>query len=265
VLDPGGYRDKDGRPADGHSDYKIKSRRIARDINVTMQSGKTATKTVYEKQVVFWSKKYADKAKAERYEVVLKARALIKDPQKHTRATSYGAAKYVKNLAYDKNTGEVLDTGKVLAFDEDRVREEELYDGYYSIVTSELEMSDQQIVDTYRGLWEIEETFRITKSTVEIRPVYVSLRDRIEAHVLSCFIALTIMRLLQKRTGRRYSCDKIVECLNSISCTNEQENIYLFNYRSEIADAIGQALEIDFTKKRMPLGKIKNLLANSKK
>ena len=265
VLDRNGYHRMDGTPIDAYADFMIKSRRIAREINVTMESGKVEKKTVYEKQVVFWSRKHADKAKAEREAVILKAMALIKEPQKYTQATAYGAAKYVKNITYDKKTKEVVSTGKALSFDEAKLREEEKYDGYYSIVTSEMAMTDQEIVDTYRGLWEIEETFRITKSTLEARPVYVSLEDRINAHILSCFIALVILRLLQKQTGHRYSCERIVDCLNRISCSNEQDNIYLFNYRSEIADAIGAALNLDFTKKRMRLSEIKNLIANSKK
>lgn len=265
VLDRDGYHDLAGKPVDDDADFMIKSRVIARDINVTMQNDKIETKTVYEKQVVFWSKKYADKAKAEREAVVMKAIALVNDPRKFTKATSYGAAKYVKNIAFDKKTKEVVTTGKALAFNDAKVHEEEKYDGYYSIVTSELKMSDQEIIDTYRGLWEIEETFRITKGTIETRPVYVSLQERIEAHILSCFIALVIIRLIQKQTDRRFSCDKIVDCLNRISCSNEQDNIYLFNYRSEISDAIGVAFGIDFTKKRMRLGEIKNLLAKSKR
>ena len=265
VLDHAGYHDGKGKPLGEDPEFMLKSRRIAREINVTMASGKTAKKTVYEKQVVFWSKKYADKARADRGAVLKKAMALIKEPSKFTKATAYGAAKYVKNIAFDKKTKEVVDAGKALSFDYAKVMEEEKYDGYYSIVTSELGMSDQEIVDTYRGLWEIEETFRITKGTLEARPVYVSLKERIDAHVLTCFIALVILRLLQKQTGRRFSCDQIVDCLNRISCSNEQENLYLFNYRSDISDAIGSALGIDFTKKRMRLNEIKGLVAKSKK
>ena len=126
-------------------------------------------------------------------------------------------------------------------------------------------MSDGQIIDTYRGLWEIEETFRVTKGTLEARPVYVSREERIGAHFLTCFIALVIIRLIQKKTNRQYSPAKIIECLNRISCSNEQDNLYLFDYRSKISDDIGDALDIDFTRKRLRLSEIKNILANSKK
>ena len=265
VLSDEDYMDKDGKPAVKDCEFKIKSRRIAREINVTMANGRTASKTVYEKQVVFWGKKYADKAKTEREEVVKKALALVADPKKYNKATSYGAAKYVKNIEYDPKTGEVLECRQLPSFDFDKLAEEEKYDGYYAIVTSELAMSDAEIISAYRGLWEIEETFRVTKGTLEARPVYVSREDRIGAHFLICFIALVIMRLIQKKTGKIYSAEKIVACLNKISCSNEHENIYLFDYRSEISDAIGDALGIDFTHRRLKLGEIKNILARSKK
>jgi transposase len=265
VLSDEDYMGKDGKPAGEDCEFKIKSRRIAREINVTMANGRTASKTVYEKQVVFWGKKYADKAKTEREEVVKKALALVADPKKYNKATSYGAAKYVKNIEYDPKTGEVLECKQLPSFDFDKLAEEEKYDGYYAIVTSELAMSDAEIISAYRGLWEIEETFRVTKGTLEARPVYVSREDRIGAHFLSCFIALVIMRLIQKKTGKIYSAEKIVACLNKISCSNEHENIYLFDYRSEISDAIGDALGIDFKHRRLKLGEIKNILARSKK
>ncbi len=265
VLSDEGYVDKNGKPADENVDFKVKSRIIARDINVTVPSGKKVKKTVYEKQVVFWGRKYALKAQAEREEVLKKAHDLTANPHKYTKATSYGAAKYVKNLKFDKKTGEILKVKERPVFDAAKVAEEEKYDGYYAIVTSELDMSDAEVIETYRGLWEIEETFRVTKGVLETRPVYVSLKDHINAHFLTCFIALTIMRIIQKKTSKLYSAEKIVECLNKISCSNEHENIYLFDYRSELSDAIGEALGIDLTNKRLRLGDIKKILAQTKK
>jgi len=265
VLDRRGYVGNDGKPAKEGAEYIVKSKMQAREINVTMDNGKTKKHTVYEKQIVFWAKKYADKAKAEREKILQKAQALMDSPGKYTKATTYGAAKYIKNIEYDKETGEVVATGKLLYLDEELIREEEKFDGYYAIVTSELYMPDDEIIETYRGLWEIEECFRITKGTLEARPVYLSRIERIHAHFLTCFIALVIMRLIQKLTDRKYSSDKIIGCLNQISCSDEQDNIYLFDYRSEISEAIGKALGIDFNKKRLRLGDIKHILAESKK
>lgn len=265
VLSDEGYVDKDGKPADENVDFKMKSRVIAREITVTLTSGKKTKKTVYEKQVVFWGRKYALKAQAEREEVLKKAFDLADNPQKYTKAMSYGAVKYVKNLKFDEKTGEIIEAKECPVVDLERVCEETKYDGYYAVITSELNMSDTEVINTYRGLWKIEETFRITKGVLETRPVYVSVQDHINAHFLICFIALTIMRILQKKTGNIYSAEQIVECIDRISCSHEHENIYLFDYRSEISDALGEALGIDFTNKRICLGDIKKYIGQVKK
>jgi len=266
VLDLEGYRDKAGRPVTEDTDFMIKSRRVRREINVTMISGRTQkTKYVYEKQVVFWSKKYFLKARAERAEVIAKAEGLAANPGKYTKATAYGAAAYVDNLDFDKTTGEVtLAKGDALAVNYDKIREEEKYDGYYAIVTSEFEMSDAEIVDTYRGLWEIEETFKITKSDLEARPVYVRDEGHIDAHFLTCFIALTILRLIQKKTGKKYSAETIIDTLRKIECINEHENIYLFGHRSEVSDMLGDVFGIDFSMKRLRAVDIKKILGDMK-
>jgi transposase len=265
VLENEGYVDEKGNPADKDVPFKIKSRIIAREINITLTNGKTQKKSVYEKQVVFYGKKYADKARTDRAELVKKAADYVSNPGKYNKSTSYGAAKYVKNIECDKETGEIIDYKKIPVLDYDRLSEEEKFDGYYAIVTSELHMHDNEIIETYRGLWEIEETFKITKCTLESRPVYVSKAEHIRAHFLSCFIALVIIRLIRKKINKVYSTEKILDCLRQISCSNEKENIYLFDYRSEISNAIGDVLGIDFSKKRLYLSEIKNVLADAKK
>ena len=70
-------------------------------------------------------------------------------------------------------------------------------------------MSDKEIRDAYKGLWKIEESFKITKSTLEARPVYVWTKEHIEAHFLTCFVSLVILRLLEHKTERKYSSKKI--------------------------------------------------------
>jgi transposase len=263
VLSEDGYVNRKCEPWEDEDDYKIKSRRIARDIKVHWgHDGKTKTKTVYEKQVVFYNKKYADKSKAEREIILNKAKAFIMDPSKYKQHQGHGSAKYINGI--DKDSGEI-EPDQILSINYDLIQEEEKYDGYYVIVTSELEMTDEQIISTYRGLWEIEETFRITKGDLEARPIFVYKEDHIEAHFLICFIALIIIRLLQQQTGHIYSVETIIDCLNRISCSNEQDNLYLFDYRNEVSDAIGTAMGVDFTKKRLRLGEIKSFLGDVKK
>ena len=266
ILDDTGYTDRDGKSLKESFDYKIKSRIEVRQIQVTMRNGSKKTILIDEKQVVFWSKKYAEEARAERDETIRKAYDIIADPKKHNKDTVHGAAAYIKNITFDKKTGEIYEElGKKLEFNSEKVAEDAKYDGYYCLISSELEMSDNRIIEIYRGLSDIEDNFKVTKSNLDIRPVYVSREDRINAHVLTCFISLVIIRLIQKKTGYKFTPEQITICLNNISCSLEHENTYLFDYRSYISDETGKAFGIDFTKRRLRLNEIKNILATSKK
>jgi transposase len=266
VLDDSNYVGRDGKALEENYDYKIKSRIEVREIKVTMKNGSQKSMLIDEKQVVFWSKKYADKARSERAEVIKKAHDIIANPKNHNRSTVHGAAAYIKNITFDKKTGEIIEElGKKLLYDEEKAAEDAKYDGYYCIITSELEMPEQRVIEIYRGLSDIEDNFKVSKSDLDIRPVHVSREDRINAHVLTCFISLVILRLIQKKTNYKFTPEQIITCLNNISCSLEHTNLYMFDYRSNISNFIGDVFGVDFTKKRLRLNEIKNILASSKK
>lgn len=266
VLDDTDYTGRDGKALKDGYDYKVKSRLEVREIQITMKNGSQKSVLIDEKQVVFWSKKYADKARAERTEVIKKALDIISNPKNHNKNTAHGAAAYIQNITYDKKTGEVYaEEGKNLIFNEEKANEDAKYDGYYSIITSELEMPEQRVIEIYRGLSDIEDNFKVSKSDLDIRPVHVSREDRINAHVLTCFISLVILRLIQKKTDYKFTPEQIITCLNNISCSLEHTNLYMFDYRSNISNCIGKAFDIDFTNRRLRLSEIKNILASSKK
>ena len=179
--------------------------------------------------------------------------------------TSYGAAKYVKKIDYDKETGEILSASSVLDIDEDKIREEESLDGYHMLLTSEMETFDDEIIDMYRGLLKIEESFKVTKSELEARPVYAWTRTHIEAHFLTCFVALIIARILENKMERKYSIGTILESLSKAECSLIQQNYYLFDYYDEVLKDIGRVTDIDFGKRIRTLGEIKKVLAKTKK
>ena len=266
VIDESDYTDSEGKPLKEGYNYKVKSRIDVRTIEITMADGSKKKVLIDEKQVVRWSKKYALKAKAEREECIRKAHDIIADPKKYNKKTVRGGGAYVKNIDFDKKTGEILENaGKALVFDDAKAAEDAKYDGYYCIITSELDMPDSRVIEIYSGLSDIEDNFKVSKSDFDLRPVYVSTEDHINAHILTCFVSLVVVRLIQKITGYCFTPTQIINCLKSISCSLEYENTYLFDYRSDISDSIGKAFGIDFTKLRLPLSKIKNILANSKK
>lgn len=247
-----------------NNDYKIKSRIYPREISIRDIHGKMKKVRIDEKQIVFYSRDYDKRAKAERAPAIQKALDIVGHPAKYNRATSYGAAKYVQNLIFDKKTGEIIAKGNTPIFDAEKLKNEELFDGYYAIVTSELNKTDDEILDTYRGLWRIEESFKVTKSDFEARPVYLSREDRIQAHFLVCFVALVIARLLQRRLGWRHSVTAITESLSKSCCTRLEENWYVFDYIDDVTVSLKNDLGIDLTRKYLRLGDIKKILADSK-
>ena len=213
---------------------------------------------VDQKQLVYYSQKYADKQKRDREMVITKAKDLISHPEKYTKATSYGVAGYVNNLKFSKSTGEVADANN-LSLNEERIKEEEKYDGYYSIVTSEEKLSDSEIRKIYKGLAKIEESFKITKTGLESRPVYVSTADHIESHFLTCFISLVIIRLIERKLNNKYSYNKIIDSIRNYTSNHIEHDIYMQNYTDEVIKEIEEVFNIDLSRKYLTLSEIKKI------
>ncbi len=91
--------------------------------------------TVDQKQMIYYSQKYADKQRRDRQMVIEKAKDLIKNPGAYTKTTSYGAAGYIDNIKFDKETG-VVSNGTELKLNEEKIKEDEKYDAHNIIVTS---------------------------------------------------------------------------------------------------------------------------------
>ena len=247
--------------------FKHKSRMFPRKMNI-IRSDKGLTKGgnkrkqsifVDQKQMVYYSQKYADKQKRDRQMAIDKAKALIKNPSGYTRATSVGAVNYINNIAFDKSTGAVAD-GLNLSLNEKRIQEEEKFDGFYAIVTSEENLSDLELRNIYKGLSKIEETFKITKSEFKARPINVRLEDHIDALFLICFISLVIIRILQAESNNKYSLKQLLEKIKKFECTHESGNIYkLIKYKPEI-QYLNRKFNIPFDNKYLTREQIKKIL-----
>ena len=263
ILDKKGYRSG----ADGR---KIKSRIVPdSSINITVgvARGKSIKKPykLEQKQVVYYSEKYAERARHMREEIIAKAMDMIANPGKYQRAIDYGATGYISNLKINKETGEILNGKEVLQLDTQRIAAEERFDGYYALVTSELDDTDDHIINMYKGLWRIEESFKVIKSVLDARPIYLQTKDHINAHFLICFIALLIARIVELRLGGKYNIARITETLRKVSCSHLDQNIWLFDYVDEITDEMNKVFGIDFGRKLMTLREIINNLGESKK
>ena len=147
--------------------------------------------------------------------------------------------------------------GLELSLKLDKIQEEEKFDGYYSIVTSEKNLSDKELRDIYKGLWKIEKTFKITKSELETKPIFVWTEESIEAHFLSCFIALLIIRLLEKKLQRKYSNEYIIDSLRKYTSTRIEHDIYLQNFRNDVIKDLEKVFQLDLSRKYLTLSEIK--------
>ena len=239
--------------------FKHKSRVYAKKVKIKKDNNRKVNYTVYQKQMIYYSKQYADRQKHERENVVKKAKDLIENPGKYTQATSYGCTKYINNIRFDEETGEIP-KGLELSLKLDKIKEEEKFDGYYSIVTSEKDLSDKEIRDIYKGLWKIEESFKITKSNLETRPVYVWTKEHIEAHFLTCFISLVIIRLLEYKTNRKYSTRKMIDSLKKFNSTNIEHDIYLQNFSNDVIKNFEEIFDVNLSRKYLTLSEIKKIL-----
>lgn len=256
VLDGAGY---EGNAA---GTFKIKSRISDKRVRVTCEDGKRREVKVPVKEIAFWPRDYFERSRIERERVVEKSRAAVARGDM-AGVVARSAARYAKDLPVVKATGEAashnwtIDEGKIAADGE--------MDGYYRIITSEQEMGDLDVIDAYRGLWRIEESFRVTKGDFDARPVFVSTQAHIRAHFLICYVALLIMRLMQLDTGRRHSAERISEALRNVVGHRMDANLYLFDYRTDPTDELAAAAGIDLSRQVLRKGRISQVMADVRK
>ena len=177
-------------------DFKYKSRIVTR--TVTAENG--SKRKIQEKVVVYWSRAFYAREKHENQSFLDFIEKLKANPAgfRVSASQSRNLRKFMKKECVNKETGEIMDSRKLLSMiDDAKLTEFNDLMGYYQIVSSELEMNDQEIIDKYHGLTRIEDQFREMKGTLETRPIWVNTPEHIQAHLLICFMALTIMRVIQ--------------------------------------------------------------------
>lgn len=279
VFNPTGYVEKKGivKEADGWDEqvedgedqdmpaFRMKSRLHPQTFRVTHADNKKRKIPLDVKQIVCYNPLYARRQKHKRAEMIEKAQKIIANPKRYDKKDAGGALRYIRNIEYDPETGECINTKRIPQLDLEKMIEDEKYDGYYAIITSEVNMPDHEVVKAYHGLWEIERSFRITKSDLESRPVYLSLEQRIEAHFLTCFIALLLLRLLSKRLEGKYAPEQIIQSLRKYQTCYIKDNIFKTTYYDEIIKELGDALGLTLNRRFLKTGDIKQLVADSKK
>jgi transposase len=176
-------------------------------------------KTVIRKRKVllYWNKAEAEMARRKRDEKLKKATKAVKN---NVYGIKKGIEEYTKEDVIDRQTGEVLtDIVTVRSVDIEKAKKDAQFDGYFCIITGELDYDERKMRQVYGALWKIEQSFRLLKSDLYARPVFVSKNEHIRAHFLICFVALLIIRIIQHCMGKAVlSAERIARALNAATC-----------------------------------------------
>jgi len=231
--------DQDGWAWDEGRTAKVKSMRVSRTVLISLFGVDGLPAKTTEKVVAVWSADAAARDRAVREEMLARAEKLAGDEAAYRASNRRGVKKYIKAVHIDKDTGEVLtehDAG--LTVDRARADREALYDGYQMVRTSETGLADQEILGRYRQLWRIEQTFRVSKTGLRTRPVFVRTPEHIEAHFATCYLALLVERLLERWTG--LPSPQLLEALRDFSAVPLGDGVYRI-CRPEAWDLIDEA------------------------
>ena len=199
---------------------------------------------VNEKVVVTWRKKYAIR-EAKRREGTIEYIEKLTNPERFRASCKKGGKKYLVLFHEDKKTKERVPISPYIGIDYDQLEADAKFDGINVLVTSEIEMSDDEIINNYQNLSKIEDCFKITKSDFSARPVYVSRNEHIEAHFLICFLSLIILRILHHQLEWKFSPIRIVDALNSATC-HDVGNGYLRVQANDDLKKIHEVFGIDW-------------------
>ena len=212
-----------------------------------------------EKRIVIWSRKYAEKARYEREKAMAKV-----DMSSSTSTIKKTLASKAVDTLYDvicDDNGCILKSDDIsLVINESKLSQKEELDGYYMIITSETNLSWKEILDTYRKLWEIEASFRLTKTQFQARPIYASTIESIRGHFATCYMALTLTRLLQKKElDDAFNAESIIKFARGLNAFPIGDEKYsLFGY-SPLVPALEQKYKIHFNSQVLSLAEIKKL------
>ena len=262
MLEEEGYEWNEART------FKVKSK--IRERKIKDAEGKTLT--IKEKLVCYWSKKHYDRELRENAKFLEYLESVIQNPDK-LKDKPRKIEKFLEKTEVVKDTGEIVDTKTFLSIDEAKVKEYTDLLGYYTLMTSETEKSDQELINKYHGLSRIEDSFRITKTDLEGRPVFVRTQQHINAHFLTCFIALVMIRLIQVRVLKHLgkdtlnedgwesgiTADKIKEALGSLQAGELPGGYFLATAPNNDMALILQSFGIDADLRLPTLGQLRAL------
>ena len=238
--------------------YKIVEADKASDLGFyeekCLKNGKTrkvkAKGLVKQRIIITFSRKMMEYQRYIRNRQIERAKALLEnlDPDTYKKGP-HDVTRFIKRTSKARSGEKVTDLYEI---DEDAIREEEKYDGYYAVATN-LEDPAKDILEVSSQRYKIEECFRIMKTNLSARPVYHHIEGRIKAHFMICYTALLLFRLLEKKLdqkGMHYSVDNIVETLRNMEVVNVGDICYASTYTcSQVCTALNAVFDLGLDKK----------------
>ena len=214
------------KDSNGKLIYKYKECIDTFKYKFTNEEGKCVEFNVKEKRVVSYNPSLARKQKAQIQKQIDKAIAI--SSFKQASKEEYGdSIKYVNFTSIDKE-GEVVKS--IPSLNQEKIDEDLSFAGYNLLVTSEINKSAQDIYNTYHGLWRIEESFRVMKTYLEARPVYLQNKESIYGHFTICYMALTILRLIELKVfNDELPIGQIIEFIRNYNITETLEGSFINN------------------------------------
>ena len=200
------------------------------------------TQSVKQDLIVTFCFKYLDYCRNIRNNQIERARKSIQDNQVTRKGKNQNDYRRFIESINSTDDGEVAENIEY-SINQEKIDEEEKYDGFYAITTN-LVGDIKEIIKIVKGRWEIEESFRIMKSDFLARPINLSREDRINAHFLTCFIALFIYRLLEKKLDYKYTTTQIINTLKNMNLYEVKGDGYLPTYtRTDLTDELHEKFD----------------------
>src|SRR5690554_201321 len=212
-------------------------------------------KEITEKILVTWNQKYDFREKVRRRKSVEYAEKLTAG-ERFRLTMKKGGKRYLEVESLDEETGEIKRLTPHISIDQDQIAFDEQFDGISVLITSETEMSDEEMLTSYRSMSRIEDCFKVMKTTFDARPIYVWTRPHIDAHLLVCFISLIIMRLLEQRLNRQFSPERIQAALQSAQCRPMEQGYWAVFGNDDFLE-INEILEKKWNRQYVPLEALK--------
>ena len=189
--------------------------------------------------IVTYSIKYRNYQRTIRERQIERAKKYIHKPSSLSKKKTNDPKRFIEQ-EYCTSDGEAANR-TIVSLDQKQIENEAKYDGFYAVCTN-LDYDVSDIIKINHNRWEIEECFRIMKTEFKARPVYLSRKDRITAHFTTCFTALVIYRILEKRLNQKYTCENIIHTLREMDMLIAPGEGYIPTYtRTDVTDALHEA------------------------